>query len=214
MNAKEKIEELLEASEDGTITAAQVTEAGLHRSVLQEFVKSGEMYRFDKGEIHESLIHAKKLCARLQTMTNNDDGYRSVIEELIPGIPESSTVCPPFHCDHGNGIIIGSNVFINYNCVMLDGAYIRIGDNVKIGPACQIYTPHHPIDHIERRESQESAFPVTIGEDTWLGGGCIICPGVTIGRRCIIGAGSVVVHDIPDDSLAAGNPAVVKRRLV
>ena len=172
------------------------------------------MYRFDKGEIHESLIHAKKLCARLQTMTINDDSYRSVIEELIPGIPESSTVCPPFHCDHGNGIIIGSNVFINYNCVMLDGAYIRIGDNVKIGPACQIYTPHHPIDHIERRECQESAFPVTIGAETWLGGGCIICSGVTIVRRCIIVAGSVVVHYIPDYSLAAGNPAVVKRRLV
>ena len=172
------------------------------------------MYRFDKGEIHERLIHAKKLCARLQTMPINDDSYRSVIEDLIPGIPESSTVCPPFHCDHGNGIIIGSNVFLKYICVMLDGAYIRIGDNVKIGPACQIYNHHHPIDHIERRECQESAFPVTIGEDTWLGGGCIICPGVTIGRRCIIGAGSVVVHDIPDDSLAAGNPAVVKRRLV
>lgn len=76
-----------------------------------------------------------------------------------------------------------------------------------------IHSPS-PHCHIERRECQESSFPVTIGEDTWLGGGCIICPGVTIGRRCIIGAGSVVVHDIPDDSLAAGNPAVVKRRLV
>lgn len=179
-----------------------------------EKMRSQELYYFGGGEIMQSLVHAKELCRRLREMTINDAGYRALIEELIPGIPASSVVCPPFHCDHGNGIIIGSNVFINYNCVMLDGAYIRIGDNVKIGPACQIYTPHHPIDHIERRECQESAFPVTIGEDTWLGGGCIICPGVTIGRRCIIGAGSVVVHDIPDDSLAAGNPAVVKRRLV
>lgn len=179
-----------------------------------EKMRSSQLYNFSDPEIFKSLDHAKKLCARLQTVTITDDCYREMIEDLIPGIPEDSVVCPPFHCDHGNGIIIGSNVFINYNCVMLDGAYIRIGDNVKIGPACQIYTPHHPIDHIERRECQESAFPVTIGEDTWLGGGCIICPGVTIGRRCIIGAGSVVVHDIPDDSLAAGNPAVVKRRLV
>lgn len=178
-----------------------------------EKMRSGEIYRFDKGEIYESLVHAKQLCARLQTMTINDDDYRSVIEELIPGIPESSAVCPPFHCDHGNGIIIGRNVFINYNCVMLDGGWIRIGDNVKIGPACQLYTPHHPMDYIERRECQETAYPITIGEDTWLGGGCIVCPGVTIGKRCIIGAGSVVVHDIPDDSLAVGNPAVVKHSL-
>lgn len=177
-------------------------------------MRSQQLYDFSDPEIFASLEHAKEVCTRLQTMTITSDGYREVIEDLVPGIPEDSVICPPFHCDHGNGIIIGSNVFINYNCVMLDGAYIRIGDNVKIGPACQIYTPHHPIDHIERRECQESAFPVTIGEDTWLGGGCIICPGVTIGRRCIIGAGSVVVHDIPDDSLAAGNPAVVKRRLV
>lgn len=178
-----------------------------------EKMRSRELYYFDGGEILESLTHAKGVCTRLQTMTITDEGYREVIEELIPGIPASSTVCPPFHCDHGNGIVIGENVFVNYNCVMLDGGYIRIGDNVKMGPMCQLYTPQHPMDAVERRESKETAYPITIGEDTWLGGGVIVCPGVTIGKRCIVAAGSVVVHDVPDDCLAAGNPAVVKKRL-
>jgi len=178
-----------------------------------EKMRSEELYYFDGGEILESLIHAKDLCRRLQTMTITDADYRKTIEDLIPGIPPSSAICPPFHCDHGNGITLGDNVFINYNCVMLDGGNIRIGSNVKIGPACQIYTPQHPIDPIERREDKETAHPVTIGEDTWLGGNVTVCPGVTIGCRCIIAAGSVVVRDIPDDSLAAGNPAVVKKSL-
>ena len=178
-----------------------------------EKMRSGELYYFTDGEIKASLRHAKDLCRRLQTMTISDEGYREVIEELIPGIPKSSAVCPPFHCDHGNGITIGENVFVNYDCVMLDGGNIHIGDNVKIGPKCQLYTPHHPTDHVERREPKETAYPISIGDDTWLGGGVTVCPGVTIGRRCIIAAGAVVTRDIPDDCLAAGNPAVVKKRL-
>lgn len=188
---------------------------GHNGTVKTEFEKmrSQEMYHFDGGEILESLIHSKKACARLSMLTIYDDAYREVIEDLIPGFPKSSVICPPFRCDHGNGIIVGENVFVNYNCVMLDGAYIRLEDNVKIGPNCQLYTPHHPVDHVERREVKETAYPITIGEDTWLGGNVTVLPGVNIGKRCIIGAGSVVTRDIPDDCLAAGNPAVVKRRL-
>jgi acetyltransferase-like isoleucine patch superfamily enzyme len=111
------------------------------------------------------------------------------------------------------GILLDENVFINYNAVMLDSAYIRIGKNTKVGPNCQFYTPNHPMDYMERRKPQETGHPITIGEDCWLGGGVIVCPGVTIGHRCIIAAGSVVTKDIPDDSLAAGVPAVVKRSL-
>lgn len=172
-----------------------------------EKMRSQQLYDFSDEEIYASLKHAKDVCARLNTMTINDDDYRAVIEDLIPDIPKDSNVCPPFHCDHGNGLRIGRNVFINYNVTMLDGAVITIGDNVLIGPNCQLYTPQHPFDHVLRRKSVETAYPITIGEDTWLGGGVIICPGVTIGKRCIIGAGSVVTHDIPDDCVAAGNPA-------
>lgn len=178
-----------------------------------EKMRSQELYYFSDPDIHASLVHAKKVCARLRSMTIYDEDYRQVIEELIPGIPQSTTICPPFHCDHGTGIILGENVFMNYDCIMLDGGYIRIGKHTLIGPHCQFYTPQHPMDYVERREEKETAYPITIGEDCWLGGNVVVCPGVTIGNRCIIAAGSVVTKDIPDDSLAAGVPAVVKRSL-
>lgn len=178
-----------------------------------EKMRSQELYYFSDPEIHASLVHAKKVCARLLSMTICDEDYRQVIEELIPGVPQSTTICPPFHCDHGTGIILGENVFMNYDCIMLDGGYIRIGKHTLIGPHCQFYTPQHPMDYVERREEKETAYPITIGEDCWLGGNVVVCPGVTIGNRCIIAAGSVVTKDIPDDSLAAGVPAVVKRSL-
>lgn len=178
-----------------------------------EKMRSQQLYNFSTPDIEKSLVHAKDICRKLQTVSIFDDNYRELIEDLIPGIPEDSVICPPFHCDHGNGITIGRNVFVNYNCTMLDGGRITIGDNVLIGPNCQLYTPQHPMDYVARRGTIETAYPVTIGEDTWLGGGVIVCPGVTIGKRCIIAAGSVVAHDVPDDSLAAGNPAVVKKKL-
>ena len=178
-----------------------------------EKMRSQKLYYFSDPEIHASLVHAKKVCARLRSMTIYDEDYRQVIEELIPGVPQSTTICPPFHCDHGTGIILGENVFMNYDCIMLDGGYIRIGKHTLIGPHCQFYTPQHPMDYVERREEKETAYPITIGEDCWLGGNVVVCPGVTIGNRCIIAAGSVVTKDIPDDSLAAGVPAVVKRSL-
>ncbi|RKL86234.1 sugar O-acetyltransferase, partial [Moraxella catarrhalis] len=92
-------------------------------------------------------------------------------------------------------------------------AYIRIGAHTLIAPNVQIYTPHHPLDYRLRREGREYAYPVTVGADCWIGGSTVICPGVTIGDRCVIGAGSVVTQDIPDDSFAVGNPCRVIRRL-
>lgn len=176
-------------------------------------MRSQELAYFSDPEIQESLRRAKALCAKLQAMSIYDSGYRQLIEELIPNIPSSSAICPPFRCDHGNGIVLGEHVFINYNCTFLDGGFIRIGDHTLIGPNCQLYTPQHPVDYVERREPKETEYPITIGNDCWLGGGVVVCPGVTIGNRCIIAAGSVVVKDIPDDCLAAGNPATVKKRL-
>ena len=178
-----------------------------------EKMRSEEFYNFTSEECLASYFRAKHLCAKLQTMTVEDDDYRKTIEDLIPGIPESSTVVPPFHCDHGHGIKLGENVFINYNGTMLDGGIITIGSNTQVGPNCQFLTPNHPIDYIERRKSIERCSPITIGEDCWLGGGVTVCPGVTIGDRCIIGAGSVVVKDIPSDSMAVGNPCRVIRKI-
>lgn len=178
-----------------------------------EKMREGKPYRFDAPELRESFRHAAALCARLRTMTVYDENYRDTIEELIPGIAPGAVVCPPFQCDHGTGIVLGEDVFVNSNCVMLDAARIRIGKNTKVGPCCQFYTPVHPTDYVERRDPKETARPITVGEDCWLGGGVVVCPGVTIGNRCIVAAGSVVVKDIPDDSLAAGCPAVVKKSL-
>ena len=176
-------------------------------------MRSEELYNFEDPEILASLVHAKEACLRLNALTLNSTGYREALREVIPGVPDSSAVCPPFHCDHGNGIEIGENVFINDGAVILDGARVIIGDHVKIGPGCQLLTPQHPIDYMLRRQTVETSHPIEIGEDTWLGGGVIVCPGVKIGKRCIIAAGAVVVRDIPDDSMAAGNPAVVKKSI-
>lgn len=178
-----------------------------------EKMRNEELAYFSDAEIQASCKHSALLCARLQTMTIYDENYREVIEQLIPGLPTSSTVCPPIHCDHGSSLIIAENVFINYNAMCIGGGYIRIGKHSRIGPNCQFYTPNHPMDYIERREDKEYAYPITIGEDCWLGGNVTLIPGITIGNRCIIAAGSVVTKDVPDDCLVAGNPATIKRRL-
>lgn len=178
-----------------------------------EKMRSGQLYYFSDPAIEQMFKRAKILCTRLRTMCAYDDDYRSVIEELIPGLPASTEVTPPFHCDLGTEIHIGEHTFINYNCVMLDAGGITIGKDCLIGPNCSFYTPQHPMDYIERREPKETPTPIHIGDDCWLGGNVTVLPGVTIGNRCIIAAGSVVLHDIPDDCMAAGSPAVVKKRL-
>ena len=178
-----------------------------------EKMRSGQLADMAAPEIQESFRHCKPLLARLRCMSPYDPGFRPLLRELIPGIPDSATVQPPFFCDHGHGIHLGAHVYINAGCTFLDGADITIGDHTLIGPNVQIYTPHHPLDYMARRTSEEYSYPVTIGEDCWIGGGAVICPGVTIGDRCIIGAGSVVTKDIPSDTLAAGNPARVIRPL-
>ena len=180
-----------------------------------EKMRSSQLADMAAPELQVRFEHAKKLLARMRGMSTYDAGYRELLEELVPEIPETSIICPPFHCDHGDGIKLGEHVFVNANCTFLDGGYITIGAHTLVGPCVQIYTPHHPMDYQERRGSKEYAYPVTIGEGCWIGGGAIICPGVTIGNRCVIGAGSVVTKDIPDDSVAVGNPArVVRKQLV
>ena len=171
-----------------------------------EKMRRGELADMSSPELQESFIHTKKIIAKLRTMSSYDEGYRELLKDLLPGIPDTSIVCPPFHCDHGHGIRLGEHVFINANCTFLDGAFITIGNHTLVGPDVKIYTPHHPMDYIARRESKEFAYPVTIGDDCWIGGGAII------GNRCVIGAGSVVTKDVPDDSVAAGNPARIIRR--
>jgi maltose O-acetyltransferase len=120
---------------------------------------------------------------------------------------------PPFYCDYGRNIALGRKVFFNFNCVILDVMAVRIGDRTLCGPAVQIYTAVHPLDAAERSRGLEFAKPVAIGSDVWIGGAAVICPGVTIGDRAVIGAGSVVTRDVPADVFAAGNPCRAIRTL-
>lgn len=178
-----------------------------------EKLRNGLLTDYRDEEIQTILTRTKNLLPKFNSTAFNGAGYREILKELIPDIPDSSCIVPPFYCDFGTGIHLGEHVFINFSCTMLDNNSITIGDHTLIGPNCQLYCPHHPMDFMARREPKEYAKPIKIGSDCWLGGGVIVCPGVTIGDRCIIAAGSVVTRDIPDDSLAAGNPAKVKRRL-
>jgi len=175
---------------------------------------SGGMYDCSDPQILESLRNRSRNLARFNA-TAFDDGpaYDEALTALIPDRHPTARVMPPFYCDHGHRIRLGEQVFINANCTFLDAGGITIGAHTLIGPDCKLYTPQHPMDFEERRKPVERGAGITIGDDCWLGGNVTVCPGVRIGHRTIVGAGSVVVHDLPDDAVAAGNPAVVKRRL-
>lgn len=137
---------------------------------------------------------------------------RRLVEQLI-GRPTDVWIQPPFYCDYGTNILLGNKIFFNFNCVVLDVVQVRIGSHVLFGPAVHLYTATHPLAAAERRTGLESGQPITIGDDVWIGGGAIVCPGVTIGARSIIGAGSVVTRNIPEDVIAAGNPCRVLHAL-
>lgn len=173
----------------------------------------GEPYDPLDPELSRDRAQCRDLCQRLNaTREDQTEERRHLLAELF-GRPTDVSIQPPFYCDYGKNITLGEKVYFNFNCVVLDVARVNIGDNAMFGPAVQIYTATHPIDATERRTGLESAKPVTIGADVWVGGGAIICPGVTIGARSIIGAGSVVTRNIPPDVIAAGNPARVIREL-
>ena len=176
-------------------------------------MRSGEMYDWTDPVIDRSLKRSRLACEKFNKSGIDHDDYRTVLEDLIPDVPKSVTILPPFHCDHGNGLHLGEGVFVNYNGMFLDAGDITIGAHTRIGPNCSLYTPQHPIDYRQRRRTVGSAFPIRIGEDCWLGGNVTVCPGVTIGDRSVIGAGSVVTHDIPSDCMAAGNPCKVIKQL-
>lgn len=172
---------------------------------------TGEAYSPSDPQLAVLSLRAKELLMQLNNTI--DHGKRSeLISTLIGTVGSNITLVSPFFCDYGHNIEIGDRCFINTNCVFLDCAPIKIGSNVFIAPSVQLYAATHPIDYIERRGA-ELAKPITIGDDCWIGGASVICPGVTIGDRSVVAAGSVVTRDVPEDTLVAGNPARIKRRL-
>ncbi|MBR2303003.1 MAG: sugar O-acetyltransferase [Clostridia bacterium] len=143
----------------------------------------------------------------------NEDERDDFLKKILGGVGENVTVYSPFSFDYGTNITMGNNVFVNSNCVFLDCGRIEIGNNVFIGPQCGLYTPLHPIDAQKRSTGIETAQPVKLCDNVWLGGGVIVLPGVTIGEGSVIGAGSVVTKDVPPNVFACGNPCVVKKEI-
>jgi len=179
----------------------------------KEKMLAGELYDALDRQLVIERQRARNLLKRLNDSQEDEQQERSRILQALFNSETDVCVQPPFFCDYGTNIVLGRKVFFNFNCVVLDVAQVRIGDHVLFGPAVQIYTATHPMNALERRRGLESGQPVVIGDDAWIGGGAIICPGVTIGARSVIGAGSVVTRDIPEDAFAAGNPCRVIRPL-
>ena len=179
----------------------------------RERMLAGELYDPMDAELVAARERARDLCQALNATRERDaDERRRLLRELFATGGDSVWMQPPFWCDYGANIELGERVFFNFNCVVLDVCRVRIGDYTLFGPTVQILTAMHPLDAALRRQ-QEFGKPVDIGSDVWVGGGAIICPGVTIGSRTVIGAGSVVTRDVPDDVFAAGNPCRVIRAI-
>lgn len=175
---------------------------------------AGELYRSGDPALVADTERAQRLVAEYNATSGEATEIRlALLHQLFGSLGDGAVIRPLFACDYGYNIRLGRNAFINFNCVFLDCAPIEIGDNLQMGPAVQIYTATHPLEADVRRSGLESARPVSIGHDVWIGGGAIILPGVTIGDRSVIGAGSVVVHDVPAAKVVAGNPARIIREL-
>jgi maltose O-acetyltransferase len=179
----------------------------------REKMLAGELYDPHDPELARARARARDLCLDLnQTRETEPERRRALLTELFGTGGDTVWLQPPFFCDYGCNLHVGPGVFFNFNCTVLDVCEVRIGHHTLFGSGVQILTPLHPTDH-ELRRRQEFGKPVVIGDDVWVGAGALILAGVTIGSRSIIGAGSVVTRDIPDDVLAVGNPCRVVRRL-
>jgi len=175
---------------------------------------AGELYRSADPELVEDVQRAQRLLRKYNTIPFGDTGAAmALLRRLLGSVGDGTVLRPFFACDYGYNIRLGINAFINFNCVFLDCAPIEIGDNLQMGPAVQMYTAAHPLEADVRRSGLEYARPIRIGHDVWIGGGAIILPGVTIGDGSVVGAGSVVVHDVPPASVVVGNPARIVRAL-
>lgn len=179
----------------------------------REKMLAGELYDPLDPELVAGRVRARDLCQSLNaTRESDEDLRRRILIDLFGAGGGDVWMQPPFYCDYGSNIFLGERVFFNFNCVVLDVCRVTIGDYTLFGPAVQIYTATHPMN-AELRRKQEFAKPIAIGSDVWVGGGAVICPGVTIGSKTVIGAGSVVTRDIPAGVFAAGNPCRVIREI-
>jgi maltose O-acetyltransferase len=183
------------------------------KSELQKMLSS-ELYNAGDNQLVEMRSKARVLFSQYNRTSYDDIETRtSILKSLLGGFEGNIDIQAPFYCDYGSHIHAGKNVFMNFNCIILDCAKVTLGDNVFMAPNVQLYTAYHPVIASERIKGPENAAPITIGNNVWLGGGVIVCPGVTIGDNTTIGAGSVVVQDIPANVVAVGNPCKVIKEI-
>lgn len=179
----------------------------------KEKMLQGLGYDASDKELTKDRTHARQLCYKFNHLEpGNHEERLEVLQELLQ-TKENLYMEPNFFCDYGYNIKVGKNFYANYNCTILDVNTVTIGDNVMFAPNVQVYTATHPVEADLRVSGVEMGYPIVIGDNTWIGGGSIICPGVTIGKNVVIGAGSVVTKDIPDNVVAVGNPCKVLREI-
>lgn len=174
---------------------------------------AGEPYDALDAELVRRRERARDLCWALNASKESEQAARrDLLQQLLGSGGDSVWLQPPFFCDYGSNIHLGERVYFNFNCVVLDVCEVRVGDFTLFGPAVQLYTASHPLD-AGRRRREEHGKPIEIGSDCWIGGGVIVLPGVKIGSKSVVGAGSVVTRDIPSGVLAAGNPCRILREI-
>lgn len=181
---------------------------------MKQRMLRGELYLADDPEIQADAARGQKLMERYNATRHAEQARRDeLLRELLGEVGEGVVVRPPVWVDYGSHTSIGAGTFVNYGCVLLDVAPIRIGASCQLATCVQLLTATHPIDPEPRRLGWESAAPITIGDNVWLGGGAIVLPGVTIGENTVVGAGSVVTRDLPAGVIAVGSPARVVREI-
>lgn len=179
----------------------------------KEKMLAGEYYKsMEDTVLVEERRRVKDLCYQYNTLSPNEEEKKTaLIKQIFGKTGENLIVEPNFYCDYGYNIEVGENFYMNHNCVILDCNKVTFGDNVLVGPNCSFYTPLHPMDANTRNTGVEKALPISVGNNVWFGGSVTVLPGVTIGDNAVIGAGSVVTKDVPDNVLAVGNPCKVVR---
>eukprot|EP00698_Gefionella_okellyi_P018414 TRINITY_DN5514_c0_g1_i1.p1 TRINITY_DN5514_c0_g1~~TRINITY_DN5514_c0_g1_i1.p1 ORF type:complete len:197 (+),score=31.57 TRINITY_DN5514_c0_g1_i1:107-697(+) len=179
----------------------------------RDVMLAGEAYNAGDAELVALRKRSRELTRAYNTSLDDphSETQRARVKELIGKVDGEVYIEPPFRCDYGSNIELGNGVYMNFDCVILDVCKVRIGANTLMAPGVHIYAATHPIDPVPRRAGVEMGKPVTIGENVWLGGRVVVCPGVSIGDNCVIGAGSVVTKDIPANVVAVGNPCKVLR---
>jgi maltose O-acetyltransferase len=181
---------------------------------MRDRMLRGDLYLAADPELVAGRARAQELLERYNAVPDAETGERDrLLRELLGEVGDGVVVKPTFRCDYGSNISIGEGTFVNYDCIMLDVAPIRIGAACQIATRVQLLTATHPVEPQPRREAWEYGLPITLGDNVWLGGGVIVCPGVAIGDDTVVGAGAVVTRDLPAGVVAFGTPAVVHRRV-